>query len=504
VNALLKHLKYRKIGSESSRCIYGNAVYAFSQYTGKMPDALVSMKKTEIEKLIEEFCYYKMEKKEWKSPRTANTALFMLKTFFKVNGFKGSEKLELDCFHQSVRERTRPEYIPSLDEARRMANVAGSLRNRAMILFIISTGLRNGTLRALLYGEVKKELEMGATNILVKIHKNMKRIVHSACKGNTEYSVFTSGEAAEALRLFLNERRRFGEIQDEEVLFCSAHNQLTRKERSIKPLTPRELQVIIKNAARKAGLKEWKNVVPHSLRKTFESVLHSQLTDGSRLDPKTQVYFMGHILGGSMDTYFDKTKIEELRKEYAKLIFKPQEQAKVEILESLQAIARTMGIDYIRLEESKKKELGRALNDSEKLIIVQEAFKQTANTLRSINDSNPKTTIIEGGPDKIALNSQSSTCQTQLTPEIVQTTDALSPKISLLDYVKPGLSLSLQNAKTFTSPNENHKNESIQFSLGTMPKERTISPKQATIKRCKLKLERKSESDLLQFLRKNG
>jgi hypothetical protein len=86
----------------------------------------------------------------------------------------------------------------------------------------------------------------------------------------------------------------------------------------------------------------------------------------------------------------------------------------------------------------------------------------------------------------------------------VQTTDALSPKISLLDYVKPGLSLSLQNAKTFTSPNENHKNESIQFSLGTMPKERTISPKQATIKRCKLKLERKSESDLLQFLRKNG
>jgi len=499
VNALLKHLKYRKIGSESSRCIYGNAVYIFSQYAGKMPDALVSMKKTEIEKLIENFCFYKMEKKEWKSPRTANTALFMLKTFFKVNGFKGSEKLELDCFHQSVRERTRPEYIPSLDEARRMANVAGSLRNRAIVLLIISTGLRNGTLRALLYGEVKEEFEAGATNILIKIHKNMKRIVHSACKGNTEYSVFTSGEATEALHLFLNERRRFGEIQNEEVLFCSEHNRLTRKERSIKPLTSRELQIIIKNAARKAGVKEWKNVVPHGLRKTFESVLRSQLTDGGRLDLKTQEYFMGHILGGSMDTYFDKTKIEELRKEYAKLTFKPQEQAKIESLKSLQTIARTIGIDYIRLEESKKKELGRALNDSEKLIIVQEAFQQTANTLRSINDSNPKI-IIEGGSDKIALNSQSLTCKTQLSPEIVQTMGALSPKISLLEYVKPGVSLSLQNAKTVTSPKENHKNESIQLCLGTTRKERTSGPKQATVKRCKLELERKGESNLLQFL----
>jgi hypothetical protein len=34
---------------------------------------------------------------------------------------------------------------------------------------------------------------------------------------------------------------------------------------------------------------------------------------------------MGHILGGSIDTYFDKTKIDELRKEDAKLLFKPQE-----------------------------------------------------------------------------------------------------------------------------------------------------------------------------------
>lgn len=408
---------------------------------------------------------------EWKSPRTANTVLFMLKTFFKVNGFKGGQKLEVEGFHQSARERTKPEYIPTLEEARRMANVAGSLRNRAIIFFMLSTGLRNGTIRALLYGDVKDELEKGQPNILIKVYKNMKKIVFSACKGNIEYSVFTSDEATDALKLYLSNRRRFGEIQDGEILFCSEHNRLLRKERANKPLTARELQIIVKNAARKAGIKEWKNVVPHGLRKTFESVLRSQFADGGRLDLKTQEYFMGHILRGSMDTYFDKTKNDELRKEYAKLIFKPQEELKIEVLESLQAIARTMGIDYIRLEESKKKELGRALNDSEKLSIIQEAFKQTAKVLKSISDSDPKTASPATGLIEIFEGNQNSAGKTQLTPEDVETLDGFLPKSLLPESVPTLISLSGHNKKTYISPNKNNEAESIQSSPSMLPQE---------------------------------
>jgi integrase len=502
VNNLLRHLKYRKIGSESSRRIYGNAVYAFCHHTDKLPDELVALEKVDVEKLVENFCYHKMEN-GWRSPRTANTTLFMLKTFFKVNGFRGSKKLEIDCFHQSARERTRPEYIPALDEARRMANVAGSLRNRAIILFILSAGLRNSTLRALLYGEVKEELEAGATNILIKVHKGMKTIVHSACKGNTEYYVFISSEAAEALRLYLNDRRRFGEIHDEEVLFCSEHNRLCRKERVIKPLTARELQIIIKTAARKAGIKDWKNVVPHCLRKTFDSISRSRFADGGTLDLKTQEYFIGHILGGSMDTYFDKTKVDELRKEYAKLIFRPQEQAKVDF-ESLQNIAGAIGIDCTQLEESKKKELGRALSDVEKFNILQEAFKQTARVLKSINNSIPKTTSPASWQSGISLNNQNSTGETQLTPANVEIEDDLSPKTSLPESVKPVVSPSQGNKKAFTSPNKNNGAESIQFSLSMTPQERSIRPKQTHNKRHPSELERKGNSDLLQFLKHTG
>lgn len=386
VNNLLRHLRYRKTGSERSRETYCSSVHSFCIFTDKFPDELVVLEKEDIEKLIEDYCYHNMERR-WKSPRTANSVLFRLKTFFKVNGFRGNRSLDIDCFHQSVRERIKPQYIPTIDEARRMAEVAGSLRNRAIILFLSSTGLRNSTLRALQYGAVKEELEKGVTNIHIRVHKGMKKVVNSACKGNIEYFVFTSGEATEALRLYLTDRRkRLGELHDDDVLFCAEYNQISRSLRARRPLTSRELQLLIKESARKAGIKEWNDVYPHCLRKTFDSVLRSQFLDGGRLDLKTQEFFMGHILGGSMDTYFDKTKIEELRKEYSKLIFKPLENMRIDVLEPLQGMARVLGIDVAQLEEYRKKELGRALNDPERLIMMQEAIEQLLSQFRSISE----------------------------------------------------------------------------------------------------------------------
>lgn len=51
------------------------------------------------------------------------------------------------------------------DEVYAMADATGSLRNRAVILFLWSSGLRVSTLCAL--GDVAEELERGETNIMV-------------------------------------------------------------------------------------------------------------------------------------------------------------------------------------------------------------------------------------------------------------------------------------------------------------------------------------------------
>lgn len=73
--------------------------------------------------------------------------------------------------------------------------------------------------------------------------------------------------------------------------------------------------------ARRAGTKQWKAVHPHCLRKTFEFILRDARKDGTRMDVKTQEFFMGHILPGSQDAYYDSTKVDWMRQEFLQLSF---------------------------------------------------------------------------------------------------------------------------------------------------------------------------------------
>ncbi|MEM0011496.1 MAG: tyrosine-type recombinase/integrase, partial [Candidatus Bathyarchaeia archaeon] len=188
--------------------------------------------------------------------------------------------------------------------------------------FLFSTGLRVSTLIALTYGDVKDDLEKGYSIIRVPVYPEMKKRVPGACKNNVPYYTFACEEAVKVLRLYLRERiEKYGSIEPYEPLFCSEYNQISFQERRLKFMTPREVQRIIKDAARKAGIANWMYVTPHSLRKTYESMLRSELIDGGRLDVKTQEFLMGHILPGSQDAYYDKTKCEQLRLEYARINF---------------------------------------------------------------------------------------------------------------------------------------------------------------------------------------
>lgn len=150
----------------------------------------------------------------------------------------------------------------------------------------------------------------------------MKERVPDACKGRIPYYTFICPEAGEALRAYLKERvEKYGPIGFDEPLFHSQWNQWPSSERAKRRLNRRTIGKIVKNAAKLAGIKQWMHVTPHCLRKAFESVLRSPTVDGGRLDKGTQEFFMGHILPGRQDVYYDKTKIEFHREEYAKLDF---------------------------------------------------------------------------------------------------------------------------------------------------------------------------------------
>jgi integrase len=73
------------------------------------------------------------------------------------------------------------------------------------------------------------------------------------------------------------------------------------------PVSKNGLDHMVKRAAKNSGVSQWMNVTSHSLRKAFESDLRN-----NRLDVKDQEFLMGHILPGSQDVYYDKSRVEDL------------------------------------------------------------------------------------------------------------------------------------------------------------------------------------------------
>ena len=315
INKLLKKLS-RKSKSEWTKRTYLSIIANLCNRVKVNPDELIRLKKEDVEKIIQEYCD-ELNGRSC-SRRYINGIIHVMRSFFKANGID----ITLEGYYTPSRYRKRPEYIPTKEEVYAMADCAGSLRNRAIILFLFSTGLRVSTLIALTYGDIKDDLEKGYSIIRVPVYPEMKKRVPGACKNNVPYYTFACEEAVKALRLYLRERiEKYGSIEPYEPLFCSEYNQINFQERRLKFMTPREVQRIIKDAARKAGIANWMYVTPHSLRKTYESMLRSELIDGGRLDVKTQEFLMGHILPGSQDAYYDKTKCEQLRLEYARINF---------------------------------------------------------------------------------------------------------------------------------------------------------------------------------------
>ena len=317
VNNLLLHLM-RKSKSEGSKRLYLWHLFKFCQFTNRKPNELVALRRSQVEKLVQKHA----DNLRAASPRYSNLAIAILKAFFVANGFRRAKALELETYHTPPRFRITPEYIPTKSEVYRMADSTCSLRDRAIILTLFSTGLRNSTLRAIRYKDVAQELRSDYANIITPVYPEMKEIEPNACKGKIPYYTFTCNEATQAIKLYTKERMEtYGGIEGSEPLFCTSHNQIHRDHRKMKPLSSRSVQIIVKSAAKKAAISQWKAIHPHCLRKACESVLHGQLIDGSNLDVKTQEFFMGHVLPRSQDPYFDRSKVEHMRIQYSKLRF---------------------------------------------------------------------------------------------------------------------------------------------------------------------------------------
>ncbi|RLI41222.1 hypothetical protein DRO69_11840, partial [Candidatus Bathyarchaeota archaeon] len=129
-------------------------------------------------------------------------------------------------------------------------------------------------------------------------------------------------------------------------------------------------------------------------------ILRSPLADGGRMDWKTQEILMGHKLPGAMHAYY-RASVEDLRKECAKLIFTPRSEGETE--DVLRAFAEVLGIDFLKLMESKKNMLGRDLSIEEKMQFLKQPVKDIISQIKNIERIERKTTSPERSTEQPQL-----------------------------------------------------------------------------------------------------
>ena len=202
------------------------------------------------------------------------------------------------------------EHIPSKIEVYRMADVAGSLRNRAIVLCLYQSGVRPGCLCNWNYGLVAPQLYpeiKGPVQLKITPDLDNKLDLY----GLPYYITFLADESARALRDHIDERkkREGWTPKASDRIFVTA-SSASRGE----PLDLSGVWSVIKFAAAQANL-DPKSVWPKVLRKSFRKTLNTT----ESLDEDTKEALVGHMLPGSRGNYFDYHDLDEVSEKYLRV-----------------------------------------------------------------------------------------------------------------------------------------------------------------------------------------
>jgi integrase len=224
------------------------------------------------------------------------------------------------------------------------------VRERFIVLLMVSTGMRVGAIPGLRVGDIKKIDEFNL--YLVNVYANSRK---------DRYYVFTTPECAQAIDDYLSYRKRFyEEIRDSSPLIrdkISIDNPFTS--RVAKPIGVRALQIIIKAVEKEAGvlLKNSREVMrTHGFRKLYVNQL-----DKSGVQFSCREFLTGHRLPFQDAAYVrvtEEDRLTEYLKAVPQLTIDPKSRLRDKICEleteQAQEIA-TLKSKYATLEQKYQK-----------------------------------------------------------------------------------------------------------------------------------------------------
>jgi len=326
---------------------------------GMSPDGLIGLAKREIEEKIQAFCD---RYNEGGKARSAHSALICLRSFFKHNGI---DRLELDGYEW--RKSRRLEYVPTREDIYQMADHCDE-RGRAVVLCAFQSGLRNAALRALKYGDIREQLEGDKIPVILHVDSRLRARIPEACKEDAEYFTFFGKEAAEASREYLQWRiGKYGRIDNDEPLFLPYEAFKFRLGDRRVHSSEDSLERLVKRAARRARIREWKHVRFHSLRKSFRSILDAGYTDGGQMAEDDKEYLMGHRLPSAKEPYHN-ANVNLLAERYMKLNWGLKSQVTKETkVEMIKTFAKSLGIAEVEIKIQKMKKNQPELDEAEAL-----------------------------------------------------------------------------------------------------------------------------------------
>ena len=327
---LISYLRVYKTSSTKSPQTATYALHLFSKYAEMQPDKIVKIAEREngtkkIKKLMEDFiAYYRSV--GW-SPGYTRVVISWIETWLKCNEIYVAKATRPRFYSVS------PDRAPTPEELEKMIELA-DVKQKAIIAFLATSGIRVGTLAKLKYKHIKHDFEKGTTPCAVYVPAEITKGKYA------DYITFINEETVKYLKTYFEQRKKGTRwippetFTDETPIFRSSNRK------DVRHLTTDGLEYTVNSIIKKAGIKDsgGYTLKVHSLRKYFKT----QLTSAGV--PFEYVEFM---MGHKTSTYLDvKMKgVEFLRNLYRASGISIKPKTKYSKTDMLREMIRSLGYD---------------------------------------------------------------------------------------------------------------------------------------------------------------